>query len=555
MKAAFLLICLLPLTALKATGNFSLIEVNPQHGVEQNVYSDSSKHVYGGGEFNNMTEYNGKLYFVAQDTYGNDELWTSDGTQQGTAMVKDINPSGSAQIGNIVIVQGKMVFMATENGTDFDLYSSDGTDAGTVKINETNQLGNDILSPDRAAVFGGKLLFCTSTALISTDGTANGTNTVLSIALYAASPAQGYCELNGYAYFMLTDNLGNPELWRTDGTAGGTMTSLEFSTDSSHVGNVSKLFAFNGKLYLVGYAGGNGNDLYSVEGTVSGHLKKIQLNPNPNLGSNPGYINIVNDQLVFTAWQGNNTSLFKMSMTDTVPQPVASVSGIGVSSGLSICNNSVYFMDAGSNIIHRVKMDDFTHQTIALHGYQMPFYGLGDGSFLVGGNEKVFFAAYDSISGKQVLMESNGTTEGTKEVMPIGVTTSHPFNQILSCGAIDGFDFKMWGNKLVMPANFNDAGRELWIYDASTAAGIGFVEHRNNISVYPNPVNATLNFKTANGYCETAIITDLNGRVLQKDVVAGEAGSIDVSKLPVGNYCVTLSGAGNAATKRFTVTR
>ena len=39
-----------------------------------------------------LTEVNGKLFFVAQNTTTGQELWTSDGTASGTKLVKDIYP-------------------------------------------------------------------------------------------------------------------------------------------------------------------------------------------------------------------------------------------------------------------------------------------------------------------------------------------------------------------------------------------------------------------------------------------------------------------------------
>ncbi|WP_319419354.1 ELWxxDGT repeat protein [Pleurocapsa sp. FMAR1] len=41
-----------------------------------------------------LTEFNNKLYFSAKDGENGSELWVSDGTTEGTQLVKDINPDG-----------------------------------------------------------------------------------------------------------------------------------------------------------------------------------------------------------------------------------------------------------------------------------------------------------------------------------------------------------------------------------------------------------------------------------------------------------------------------
>ena len=43
---------------------------------------------------NNLTNIDGTLYFRADDGNGKTELWKSDGTAEGTVLVKDINPNG-----------------------------------------------------------------------------------------------------------------------------------------------------------------------------------------------------------------------------------------------------------------------------------------------------------------------------------------------------------------------------------------------------------------------------------------------------------------------------
>lgn len=555
MKHTFLLAMLSAAMLTNATGTFSMIEINPAHGTEQFVWSDSSKHVYGAGELSNITELNGNIYFVAQDTFGNEELWTSNGTQQGTALVKDINPDGGAQIGNIMTVAGKLLFIASDNNNfDFDLFASDGTAQGTEKIADLNQGWNDGLSAQRAARFGNTVLFCTQTDLMSTDGTTGGTKSLLTLNSY--SPSQGYCELNGFAYFILTNNFGKPQLWKTNGTANGTAMALDLGDTTNNIISVEKLLAFNGKLYLVASISGQGSDLFSFDGT--GALTHIELVQGGN--SYPQAVNVVNNQLVFYASNMTGTNLYKMSATDLTPQIISSASAVNVTSGLSFCNNAVYFLSDNAQQIHWVDLSNFSHHVLNLTNYSLQNSFFTTSDFLVGTGGKIFFAAYDTSTGKQVFVESNGTPEGTFSMMPASANVEHPFNILVGCGTIDVFDFKMWGNKVVVPANFNDAGRELWFYEPEGL--VNAIEPVNNepeIRLFPNPTsNRLFVHLQSNGYCETEMhITDINGQLVKAENLTGENTTVDVSSLAAGNYCASFisSATKTVTTKKFVVTK
>lgn len=537
------------------TGNFSLIEINPAHGTEQFVWSDSSKHVYGAGELSNMIEMNGNLYFVAQDTFGNEELWTSDGTQGGTHLVKDINPTGSAQIGNIMKAGNRLLFIASDNNNwDFDLFSSDGTEGGTIKVSDINQNWNDGLSAQRAANFGNKVLFCTATNLISTDGTVAGTESLLTLTNY--NPSQGYCEVNGKAYFILTDNMGKPQLWRTNDTEAGTEMAFDLGNSASMI-SVEKLVAFNNKLYMVASISGQGSDLFSYDGNINGTLTHIELVQGGN--SYPQSVTVVNNELIFVASNMTGTNLYHITASNTTPQLIASTATVNIFSTLTVCNNAVYFTSDAQNQIHWVNLSDLSHHVLTLTNHTLPSYFSWSDNILVGTGGKIFFAAYDTATNKQVFMESNGTAEGTFSVMPIGTSVEHPFNILLSCGAVDQFDFKVWGNKIIVPANFNDAGRELWIYEPQgLVSGIQPVENKTEVQLFPNPTSSQLNFRIGNaGYCETNVrVTNVSGELMLQKTVVGETSSVDVSTLAAGNYCISFSSLQNGATvKKFVVVK
>ncbi|HLP52846.1 MAG TPA: T9SS type A sorting domain-containing protein [Chitinophagales bacterium] len=558
MKRTLLLALMSAAMLANATGTFSLIEINPLQGTEEYIWSDSSKRIYGGGELSNITIHNGKIYFTGQSTENNDELWTSDGTTAGTTLVKDINPNGSSMMGNILTVGNRMLFMATDNNNyDFDLFSSDGTADGTIKVADFNEGWNDALSGQRAALFGNKLLFCTSTSLISTDGTVAGTNTLLTIPTY--NPAQGYCELNGKAYFSITNMQGKPELWMTDGTVPGTQLAMDLSTSGANIAYVSQILSFNGKIYIVGAISGEGYDLFSYTGGVNGQVNRIALTTVGN--AYPESVTVYNNQLFLTASDAAGKHLYRMSTADATPVIVPTAPNIYIQSGLNFANNNIYFLTDNQFQINWVSLSDFSYHTLDLVNYTMPYYWFSTtGNFMVGNNGKLFFAAYDTSTQKQMFIESDGTVEGTIATMPAGANTNHPFNIIISCGSADVFDFKMWGDKVIVPANFNNAGRELWIYEPrKNTTGVTETESKVDVKLFPNPATRELNFQIAGaGYCETDVqVTGNNGQVVLRKKVMGELSSVDVSEFAAGNYCITFTNTTNraATVKKFIVVK
>src|SRR5262249_59482779 len=86
----------------------------------------------------------GSLYFRANEGVHGAELWTSDGTADGTALVKDINPGaadgrpGVIAPQRLVDVGGIAYFSATTTGAGSELWRSDGTEAGTTLVKDIN---------------------------------------------------------------------------------------------------------------------------------------------------------------------------------------------------------------------------------------------------------------------------------------------------------------------------------------------------------------------------------------------------------------------------------
>src|SRR5207249_2859064 len=80
----------------------------------------------------NLTVLGGTIYFAATTPAAGTELWRSDGTSAGTAMVKDIRPGPpDSGVTNLFNVNGTLVLAANDGTNGLELWRSAGTDAGT----------------------------------------------------------------------------------------------------------------------------------------------------------------------------------------------------------------------------------------------------------------------------------------------------------------------------------------------------------------------------------------------------------------------------------------
>src|SRR5690349_7313794 len=64
--------------------------------------------------FDNLTPAGGKAFFTAVRSPVGTELWVTDGTQDGTRVVKDINPQGSSMPTGLTDVNGTLFFIAND---------------------------------------------------------------------------------------------------------------------------------------------------------------------------------------------------------------------------------------------------------------------------------------------------------------------------------------------------------------------------------------------------------------------------------------------------------
>lgn len=221
-----------------------------------------------------LTVVGNAVYFIADDFVHGLELWASDGTAQGTRLVRDTYPGSRGMYPEQNMPMGYLNFALTQVGarlfftaeapdTGYGLWVSDGTAAGTQFV---SRLTAGPVAPEfwsLTALNDTTLLFIARTgrlnyALYRSDGTPAGTQFVAdfsyerdpgTIRLYP--PVGGLQPIGNQVAFQF-----NGALWATDGTPAGTVAITDTPIDA--------VAGLNGTAYFVARQRSAGVELVQV---------------------------------------------------------------------------------------------------------------------------------------------------------------------------------------------------------------------------------------------------------------------------------------------------
>ncbi len=169
-----------------------------------------------------LTPVNNTLFFTWYDDTHGRELWKSDGTEEGTMMVKDIavkDPyipsSGNSNPRSLSSFNGELFFAALDYEHGYELWKSDGTDEGTILVKDTAP-GSDWGIPIQKFVTGNDVLYFKGPADPSviwlTDGTKGGTEPIVMDSSFSCC-ASKFAFANSTLYFTASVS-GNTMLWK-----------------------------------------------------------------------------------------------------------------------------------------------------------------------------------------------------------------------------------------------------------------------------------------------------------------------------------------------------
>ncbi len=284
---------------------------------------------------NYLTPFKGKYYFTADDGVHGRELWSTDGTADGTTLIKDINPG----LGDGVA--GSRSFFYTTTGiyfneddgynTEYGLWVTDGTSAGTKMIEGYS--GGDRTS-SYLFVYNHQLYFNNHYYLTSGDSDLYKIDTTLSILPVGLS--------NFTASLQASSVLLN---WQTASEINTDHFCVERSVDGVHFNNIGNVKATGTSSTIHDYTLYDYNALHLGSSTLYYRLKttdkdgkytyssiiKLQLHGGEfaySLSPNP-----VHSQLTVSFTTGNATKQASLRITDANGKPVYEKSLQGLQPG------------------------------------------------------------------------------------------------------------------------------------------------------------------------------------------------------------------------------
>ncbi|WP_224373087.1 ELWxxDGT repeat protein [Hyalangium versicolor] len=231
---------------------------------------------------NELVELNGSLFFTGNDGVHGTSLWRSDGTEAGTALLKSGGTSGS--ISELTVMNGVLYFVARDGVNAPGLWKSDGTVGGTSLVKTPP--GSRYSYLNHLTAVNGTLFFHAGDGyavaqLWKSNGTETGTVLVKDglKGIAAAYPAPQ----QGLAYFVADDSTNGYELWRSDGTATGT--SRLTDTSSLFVtGSPGSVTPVGSAVVFAAFDDAHGWELWRTDGTASGTSLLVDLTPGPEDG-------------------------------------------------------------------------------------------------------------------------------------------------------------------------------------------------------------------------------------------------------------------------------
>lgn len=313
--------------------------------------------------FSALTPLGDDVFFAATDDEHGRALWKSDGTPEGTVLVKVLNPTDTVTPGNGApygdtygqfAAAGRRLFFSIDDGTHgIEPWVSDGTTAGTHLVRDVHPgpTGSEITELEgRGSTLFFTLAGARATRLWKSDGTRAGTVRVRSLDAAPVDPSGLYTWHRNVFFVAGKTGAGvGPALWKSDGSARGTRMVKDIRTGSPYLNpRIGHFAGGHTRLYFTANDGATMGDdntgIWRTDGTRTGTRYVRNIDPGRSAWDaprpEPEQLTTLGDRLLFTdtdcthgqePWSSDGT-FDGTVLLDLDPRPAPSPESCGSSS-------------------------------------------------------------------------------------------------------------------------------------------------------------------------------------------------------------------------------
>ncbi|TXI67504.1 MAG: T9SS type A sorting domain-containing protein [Flavobacterium sp.] len=550
-----------------------------------NLFEDIFHRYSGVYDFFDSAEINGKLIISGNNGNGK-EPFVTDGTVNGTFIIKDINPGSSASIfsssdfrpASYTKAGNYVFFRAASSNIGFELWKTDGTQTNTSLVKDIKSGSGSSLSEFTFfAELNGILYFKADDGihgeeLWRSDGTNEGTYLVKDINPGSAPSLNGisnvyynepnilnekcFAILNGFLYFTAKDGIDN-SIWKTDGTESGTIKVITIQQSGGYDNNRIILNATNNKIFFktntTNSSYGN-NSLWSSDGTQAG---TIHLYHTDITGPTQFKKNIIHDDnLYFSVYDSNGLTLIKSD--GTVGGTIVIKDNLSFSPNMNIkslisCGGNVYFSigEQGSidakelwrtdgSTFGTLKLGDLTNSSSIFENFNYCNTCYQENLIFNKtsiNDNKIYYVNANSTNTDSFLTPNIINSESFGETGNYGYTNFYAFNDILI--------FNAWKE---------ESGTELFssIFNITLDNNDFEISSSNNIKIYPNPAKEIINIiSSKNELIERVEIYDLLGKNIFSSTINDNRLALPL--LSNGIYIIKIKSSVNQYSKKLII--
>jgi ELWxxDGT repeat protein len=229
-------------------------------------------------------------------------------------MVKNISLLGDSGPAHLTAVGTTVYFSAYDDANGDELWKSDGTESGTVMVKDI-VTGVDCSGP-------------------------------------CSSAPEYLTAVGNTLYFSAYDDANGEELWKSDGTSGGTVLVKDIWVGPSSGSNPTNLTALGSTLYFSADDGTNRRELWKSDGTGAGTSMVENINPNVGSGSAPMFFSASASTLFFRADNGT-VGIELWALRPIASEDLLAATGtsatnfIGLSLGLVVAGSFLFLVGWG----------------------------------------------------------------------------------------------------------------------------------------------------------------------------------------------------------------